>query len=297
MLGGILNIVAKPLERSLRYLQRSEPSRQDIAPLSKALAPHLGFLRTSAAMHTELESWTSTAGGGLVISIRHTIQNLVTWSLTPGLNVMPTPYTHRQMLAALRMLGAKRMLDAIVEEVKQQSTNGSGSAVLDVAVAIICAPQPSAAAISQPLDLMLDPNGAPHQVLQHRLTLREALQREAENAPKIHKDDVPKREAIIRLQRRVEAQLQMQVPGMGGGIGGMEMQNQHAGLLNDMAGIAGGMQDQLDMSGAAGMSLGNSTQNIDDAIAAAGAGDMMSLGSLGGMGDDLLGGMDIDLNF
>ena len=73
MLNAILNIIAKNLEHSLRWLQRAEPQRQDVEPLSKALRGNRGWERRGASEHTELESWTSTAGGGLVIAIKHTI--------------------------------------------------------------------------------------------------------------------------------------------------------------------------------------------------------------------------------
>ena len=65
MLNSILNIVAKNLEHSLRWLQRAEPSRQDIEPLLKTLRGNLGWDRRGAAGHTELESWTASPNGGL----------------------------------------------------------------------------------------------------------------------------------------------------------------------------------------------------------------------------------------
>ena len=125
MLNAVVNIIAKNLEHSLRWLQRAEPQRQDVEPLSKSLRGNLGWERRGATEHTELESWTSTAGGGLVAAIKHTVSSLVHWGLNP-INNPPANYTHRQILVGLKMLGAKRLLHTIIEEVKGQIEVGNG---------------------------------------------------------------------------------------------------------------------------------------------------------------------------
>ncbi|KAI9733516.1 MAG: mediator complex subunit [Claussenomyces sp. TS43310] len=282
MLASVLNIVSKPLEHSLSWLQRSEPNRQDIEPLSKALKSHLGFSRTAGSDHAELESWTSFHGGGMANSVRHTIQLLVQWSLTPGINIMPTSYTHRQILVAVRILGAKRLLHAIIEEVKMQTVADSGSVALDVAVAIICSPDPNSSSPTTILSL-LDETSSQPQPLQRRLTLRDALKTEAENAPKIHKHDVLQAETIIRLYRRVEAHMAVSLP--------IDLPAQPAMMDHHLGlGVADGAMDVAGsgVKGAGGMS---GAQEIDEAIAAATSQDMMDLGLSDGMmgvGDDEL---------
>ncbi|KAF4613413.1 hypothetical protein G7Y89_g15474 [Cudoniella acicularis] len=189
MLNSIRNIIAKNLEHSLRWLQRAEPSRQDVEPLSRALRPNLGWERRGASEHTELESWTVTAGGSLSQAIKTTTQNLVQWGLNPGININPANYTHRQILAGVKMLGAQRILDIILEELKTQSETGNGSVVLDVATALICAPDAASwDSSSGGMELLTD-HGAGVQPLQRRMNLREALKIEVENAPKVHKTD------------------------------------------------------------------------------------------------------------
>ncbi|KUJ19653.1 Med5-domain-containing protein [Mollisia scopiformis] len=206
MLGAILNIVAKNLEHSLRWVQRSEPSRQDVEPLSKALRGHLGWERRGATDHTELEAWTATPGGGLTVAIKHTIANLVQWALAPSANTHPAAYTQRQILAALKIHGAKRLLHTILDEVKTQSAAGNASLVYDVVCAIICSPD----AASWDAGMQVDVLGTNTiQPLDRRLTLREALKYEAESAPKLHKSDPFAADTIVRLYRKVEAQLVM----------------------------------------------------------------------------------------
>jgi mediator of RNA polymerase II transcription subunit 5 len=52
-------------------------ARQDVEPLSKAFRPSLGWERRGASDYTELESWTSSPGGGLVVAVKQTIASLV----------------------------------------------------------------------------------------------------------------------------------------------------------------------------------------------------------------------------
>ncbi|KAM3071863.1 mediator complex subunit [Clarireedia jacksonii] len=211
LLNSILKIIAKNLEHSLRWLQRAEPTRHDIEPISKALKPNLGWERTGASGHTELESWTATPGGGLAASIKLTISSLVRWGLNPADDIMPASYTHRQILIGMKILGARRVLNAIIDEVKTQTEAGNGSVVLDIATSLICAPDPTSfdSNTSASIDILSGANNSP-QPLQRRLNLREALKVETDRMPKVHKTDTFHAETVIRLFRRVEAQLAQQ---------------------------------------------------------------------------------------
>ncbi|KAG0648230.1 Mediator of RNA polymerase II transcription subunit 5 [Hyphodiscus hymeniophilus] len=285
MLNAILNIIAKNLEHSLRWLQRAEPQRQDVEPLSKALRGNLGFERQGASEHTELESWTSTAGGGLVVAIRHTIAVLVQWGLNP-INSPPPHYTHRQVLVGLRMLGAKRALQAIIEEVKVQTDIGNGSISIDIAAALICAPD---AASWEPgnkstIDIMSEGTLQP---LQRRMNLREALKMEADNAPKTHKTDVFQAETVIRLYRRVEEQLVVQQPVM---LAHDDMGGMDAGAALDAA-LDGAMAG----SGLGEVNLGDGMGGEHDLMSGLMSGgdsnldaDILGFGNENGMGDELV---------
>jgi mediator of RNA polymerase II transcription subunit 5 len=272
MLNSILNIIAKSLEHSLRWLQRAEPTRQDVEPLSRALRDNLGWERHGASDHTELEGWTSTPGGGLTLAVKNTVGGLVNWGLNPGININPANYTHRQVLVGLKILGAKRVLQTIIEEVKAQTELGNGSAVVDVATALICAPE-SAAWDGNIVSASEILNHGPIQPLQRQLTLRETLKFEAEAAPKLHKTDAFQAETIVRLYRRVEAQMAVQQPVMMPHAMDALTNDLHAELnANIDAGFpSGGMNDLVD-----------GHQGMDD--------DLMS-GFVGGGnvgGDDLL---------
>ncbi|TGO83846.1 hypothetical protein BPOR_0584g00030 [Botrytis porri] len=264
LLNAILKIIAQNLEQSLRWLQRAEPHRHDIDSISKALESNLGWERKGASKYSELEVWTATPGGGLAASIKHTIVTLVQWGLqcdrNPGMQIMPASYTHRQLLTGLKMLGAKRLLSTIIEEVKTQTEAGNGSVVLDIAISLICAPDSASFDSGSGMDIM---SGNTPQLLQRRLTLREALKAEVENMPKVHKTDNFHAETVIRLYRRVEAQsvIQQQLLPDDNGMG----------ALNEVMGDAGlGPVDQ---------------PNLDMHDMGAGNEDLMMMGGSGHGGD------------
>lgn len=269
MINTCIKLIAKNLEHSLRWLQKKEPTRQDVEPLSKALRPHLGFERCGGSDHVELESWTATPNGGLSAAIKQTILNLVQWGLNPGVNVHPANYTHRQILVGIKILGAKRLLHIILDEVKTQTEAGHGSLILDIATSLICAPDSSSWDTG---DIM-----STSQPLQRRLTLREALKNEVDGAPKMHKSteegETLRAETIIRLFRKVEAQLI--VP------------QQQALLTQDVLVTS---LDEAIMAGDVGM--GANGDVLGDA-SSVGLG-MDALGSVGGVGvsdEDIMSGL------
>ncbi|KAI9701579.1 MAG: mediator complex subunit [Candelina mexicana] len=187
----ILSLIANPLEQSLHSLRRRDPTRYDVQPLLQALQPFQTFKRTTASTHSELESWTATHGGGLLASIRNTFQSLVLWSAAPEINLTPPSYTHRQLLVAVKLLGAQRVLSAIVDEVVLQTENGSADLALDIGASLISAPTTAAAR-------------------EGRLGLREVLKLEVEMLKKEGMgvgSEHERAETVVRLSRRVEEAL------------------------------------------------------------------------------------------
>lgn len=206
MLSSVKNLIAKPLEHALRMYQRRDPKNQDIEPLLRVLKDSIPLSRrTGGADHNELDTWTSTPNSGLSSAIKHTIQGLVTWSMHAGINTMPTSYTHRQILAGLKTLGARRVLHVILEEVRQHSEAGSATFVYDVATALVCAPDIHKE--PPPAINLLDASGSMPPPTQRPLTIREILKAEAEDCKKTQKKDPALAEIVVRLHRRVEAQM------------------------------------------------------------------------------------------
>ncbi|GKT85119.1 mediator of RNA polymerase II transcription subunit 5 [Colletotrichum tofieldiae] len=267
MLTSVMNIVAKPLEHSLRAYQRSDPKSQEVEPLLKAIKDSIPLSRrTGAADHTELDAWSL---GGFSNSIRQTLQQLVQWSIHPTMDRMPPAYTHRQMLVALKLLGAKRLLQLLYEDIRQQTDTGSGSIIYDVATAIVCAPD-VVNTPSNPVNF-LDNSGNMPAPVQRKLTLREVLKSDAEDCKRLQKTDMNLAEIVVRLYRKVESQMAV---------------SQAQAIQADTM-----LQNDL------GLGLDTGAGSLDDAMAAAAAnvaqGDGMSVDNvsldlgLGGVGGDM----------
>lgn len=301
MLSAVITIVAQPLEHALRSHQRQDPKSQDIEPLLKAIRDNTQVPpRTAGADHKELEAWTGTANGGMAATVRHTIQGLIQWSLHPGVNIMPTSYTHRQMIAATKMLGPKQLLRLILEEVKQSYTEaGSASYAYDVAMALVCAPDVTNQQPAPPPALMNEPEQQSIS-LQKRVGLRQMLKWEAEDCKKIQKVDSAMAEHVVRLHRKVEAQMHIVIqpaPAMMQTDLTLGLDENAAASLDDAIAAAQGdvmMPNDTSMD----LDLGPDPHGMDLDMSGAdgglGMGDDDIFGSLGpvGGGSDLLDGWD-----
>lgn len=204
MLGTVKNLIAQPLANALRAYQREDPRNQEIEPLIESLKENQPLSRrTGNADTVEMGQWATTTAMGLSGAIRQTIQCLVQWSLQPGLGSSPPEYTHRQLVAGLKIIGAQRLLHLIAEEVRFQTEAGNANAVYDLATGLICAPDVT---MEQP-PLMMDASGAMPPVTPRPVTLRDALKTAADSWKATQKKDPAMAEIVVRLHRRVEAQM------------------------------------------------------------------------------------------
>ncbi|KAH7166208.1 mediator complex, subunit Med5 [Dactylonectria macrodidyma] len=288
MLSSVKNLIAKPLEHALRVYQRRDPRNEDIEPLLRALRDSIPLSRrTGGADHNELQSWSTTLPNAMSSAIRHTMSNLTQWSLHPELN-MPTSYTHRQVIAALNYMGPKRLLHSILEELRQQGETSSVSFVYDVATAMICAPDTDKD--RQANMAMLDANGNILPPMQRVRTLRELVKVMAEDCKKIQKTDPVLAEIVVRLHRRVEAQMvmpQVQVMLQAADMS-LNLNDQAAGLEDAMAAAAGAQGDSMSVD-TMGLDMGMGGVASDLGL----GGSVVSGGGLDTSGDaDMFGGLD-----
>lgn len=285
----VLNITARTLEEQLKDVRTRDPSRTDIKPILDSLEPYLSFQRIGNCRRSELESWT-THSGGLLGSIRTTFQSLVLWSQNPEMSMAPHSYTHRQILAGIRMLGSARVLTALVEEARLLTETGSGNLALDVAVTMICSPMSESFAVDQNAYHPADPSKESYPQCPI-LTLRDALVLQHENVPKISEKDPLRAEVIVRLYRRVNA---MMAPSS-------HVHNLDIGniIQNMQLGVEG--QAQMDLGHAGGgNTVGeddpeNINQMLDNAAAAAAAGIDSGVGQNMGL-DSSASGLDTSID-
>ncbi|KAB8199084.1 mediator of RNA polymerase II transcription subunit 5 [Aspergillus parasiticus] len=281
----VLNITARSLDEQLKDIRSRHPNRADIKPILDVLEPCLSFQRTGSCHRSELDSWTTHSPGGLLGSIRSTFQGLVLWSTSPGVSMAPHSYTHRQLVAGIRMLGSARVLTAIVDELKMQTETGNADLALDIAVTMICAPLAESFAIEQSNYHPVDPNKEPLPRCPV-LTLRDALSLQHENVPKLSEKDPLRAEVIVRLYRRVNALMtptsQMPNLDMSNIIQNMQLGVEDHGQMDlEPAGAGHGVGDD---------DAANLNRMLDNAAAAAAAG----LDS--GMGQGMDGGLDTSID-
>ncbi|KAJ5113477.1 hypothetical protein N7456_002011 [Penicillium angulare] len=283
----VLSIAARPLEERLKDVRTRHQSRSDIKPILDAIDPYLSFRRVGACHRSELDGWAAQTAGGLAGSIRNTFQSMVLWS-TSEINMAPQSYSHRQILAGIRILGASRVLDILLDELKSQTEAGSGDLALDIAATIISAPMPESFAVDQnichPVDLTKE--SPPRCSV---LTLRDSLAVQHDNVPRVSEKDSLRAEIIVRLWRRVS--VLMAPPSQ---VSNIDVSN----IIQNMdLGVDG--QDRMDLepsSGVGGTGMGdddsdNINQMLDNAAAAAAAAGME--GNVG-VGQDL--GQDMGLD-
>ena len=281
----VLNITARPLEEQLKDVRTRHQSRTDIKPILDSLEPYLSFRRVGSCHRSELDNWAAQTAGGLPGSIRNTLQSLVLWSTNSEITMAPQSYTHRQLLTGVRILGSARVLNAMLDEVKQQTEAGSGDLALDIAATMICAPMAESFAVDQNICHPVDSSkeSLPRCSI---LTLRDALALQHDNVPKISEKDPVRAQVVVRLWRRVS--LLCTPPSQ---VSNIDVSN----IIHNMH--LGVEQDRMDLEPTAGVGVDDDTDNInqmlDDATAAAAAG--MDSGVVGhDMGQDL--GQDMGLD-
>lgn len=219
----IIAVVARPLARSLQDLQRRQPKRKDIGPLLEVLTLHLDSQRSSRCSATELHEWCATSDGGLRAILKSIMAGLARWSSQTSINPMPHSYTHRAFNFALNMLGADEVLDVLLDEVRSQTEQGSGSVALEIATAIVCAPSST---ISQTSPLLQFDQGST-QTMSPQRTLRQSLRARLDEPRELLSMETEYVEAMVRLGRRVDAQsaipAQLSMPMTNLGLHDMQM--------------------------------------------------------------------------
>ncbi|EEQ83598.2 RNA polymerase II mediator complex subunit Nut1 [Blastomyces dermatitidis ER-3] len=310
----VLLITAKQLGDQLKGVRTRHLSRNDIKPILEALEPYHSFQRRSTARYGEVEGWASNpAGGGIVASIRNTFSSFVFWSTSPEISMTPPSYTHRQIVAGIRLVGAVRVLRGIIDELKLQAETGSGDLALDIAATLICAPLAESFAVERAAFHPVDPSkdAIPRCPI---LTLRDGLNLERESIPKLIDSDTLRAELIVRLSRRVDAltavpQMPQEVSNIDVGniMQGINLEREGMGMSgqrHDQGGEQSGQQNQ------GADDTGDLNDMLDAAVAAAAGGDgagngqgmgMSGIGEIGmGMGsgldasiDDVLNGADM----
>jgi mediator of RNA polymerase II transcription subunit 5 len=140
----VISIAARPLDAVLRDLL----SRPDAAPDARVTAqellthikPHLNFKRSGYPTREEMDNWMHSAGsGGLTTTLVNSFNNLLAWSNNTASR--SATYTHSLLLASWKLLGARRVVEALIAEaVKNRVSNTTVAGMAeDLVVSFVCA--------------------------------------------------------------------------------------------------------------------------------------------------------------
>nr|POE75767.1 mediator of rna polymerase ii transcription subunit 5 [Quercus suber] len=201
---AVLSIVADPLIRFLQSLLRKRSGKKDVNALLELLKPHSSQRNIHSASVTEVNEWIGGDNGGLAGCLRTAIRDMVLWTSSVGHNP-PTKYTHLLFTSAYQILGADGVLKAVVDELKEQTAVNNGPVALDICASMICAPSPISPGLI-PTSLPDASNlgqGMP-------LSVRDTLKLTVSDMKAFVNRPVSDAEALMRLHRRVEAQLAIQ---------------------------------------------------------------------------------------
>ncbi|KAI7001885.1 hypothetical protein KC359_g179 [Hortaea werneckii] len=179
-------MVAPTLLRSLEGLLRKKPEKKAANMLIALLREHLGSTQTGHPTVAEVHDWASNTSGGLSQALRNNVRDLVSWASGVGPNP-PTGYTHKLYLTLAHLIGPEILIQLFAAEISEHTMIGLGPQALDVCVSMICAPQ-------------VNPSN-------QTMSVRDGLQMTLSDTPQLLKKPFTHAEALIRLHRRVEAQL------------------------------------------------------------------------------------------
>ena len=197
---AILGIVAKPLYESLQSLNVKQPKTKQVKACIDILKPYLEQRRTIEISDIQLEEWVSMRDGGIRRCVRNSVGELISWITSVG----PTPppkYTHELFAVGCETLGANAMRDAIIDELKDQTNLGNGPLALDVCTSMVCAP------LTRPQTTLLSVGSTPSPTQTPSSNVREAVRLYTTDVQKLLHMPTTEAEALVRLSRRVEAQL------------------------------------------------------------------------------------------
>jgi len=181
-------------------LSRSYSSAQQdsLTILKSLLAPYLHYKRGNAVSSDALSLGLDlTALTPSDTDIKLTINSLCAWSA--GISQVMPIYSHQQLLDAQRRDGASALLVHLIDCIVSQTTTGLSDFALDLAAAIICALSHGRRASNKTAELT-------------ESALQNALQVKLSQTPSFARREPLQAQIIIRLSRRLEAELTHAIP-------------------------------------------------------------------------------------
>jgi len=197
MRNTILSLAGPNIDDALTRTY-SSAQQDSLTILRSLLAPYLHYRRENAAssdlLPLGLDLTPMTPGNN---DLNLTFNSLCSWSA--GISQVMPNYSHRQLFHVQRQDGASAFLSRIIKCIVDQTATGLSDFALDLASAIICALGHGRDAH----DRTVDRAGS---------ALHDALRSKLAQTPKFARREPLQAQIVIRLNRRLEAELTHTIP-------------------------------------------------------------------------------------
>lgn len=191
---AVLAIVADSLHTSLEDFQKKQPGKKQATELLKLLGPYCNEQRTFQCTRAEVDLIVQPSG--MKNRIQQTVREVINWGATQSNPPNPPPkYAHRFYVTACQTLDDLVVLKTLVDEILATGL-ANMSIALDVCTALICAP------CSGPAGAHSSSNSTSPTV-----KLRNSVRLSCSNVQGLLERPLSEAEILVRLGRRVEAQL------------------------------------------------------------------------------------------
>lgn len=198
---AILAMVAIPLSESLQTLLQKHPEEKKATELSDIVSRYLNSQRVLTCRKEDLDQWLQL-DRSLEDRMRRTMRDLTAWAATSSNPSNPPPsFTYKEFAVACKLVDPNTLLQALVDELTRMQNL---PVAIDVCTALICAPTRLAMALPQHMHSVGATEGLRRTVRLVASDMQNLLQKRQSEA-----------ETLVRLNRRVEAQLAVaQLPPM-----------------------------------------------------------------------------------
>lgn len=214
----VIAIAAPVIERTLRQLIHTDANLTAAEKILNGISPYVNTRRTSKANQRELESWSGSGQGGLIGSLRSSVNGLIMWSASQDMNASPPVYSHKLILTCCRLLGSRTVVQALIDEVAKFQAQSPllGDYAVDVVASMMCAP--TAEDFSRRVErnaqfIVTEENNMNSNFdcssrLLDELKVQEEIFAVSKPQAKDPARDAATREAIARLRRRISTLMQ-----------------------------------------------------------------------------------------
>ena len=284
----VLSLLSPTIFSAISKLNAQEFRNQQVQPLVDQLKAQVEHsMRTEVWSEKNDSSNSNMPSQDLLSRLRDRLNSLCYWSAPAAMGASLPTYSYGYLSLVMKRCGAHAVLDAIVEEVKSQTSMAFGEIALEIATVILYTTYLKNKSLAPSAE-----NNVTASKNRHGMSLRDCLQIAVQEASKMILKDSLKAETLIRLHRRLEALVTI-APATAPGL------DMHTGdIVGDLdlgpaTDLGGDQPEDLAFSNADT----NLQLNIDAALAQDNHEQATEGSAIPTTEDDIFGDLQLDMNF